>query len=96
MLNLDYITIADASDFLNISKQTMIRKESSLFSTGMKRNSNGWRFCDIYQLCEAYKIYWGDYPSWDKVASFLYDKGITSPDKVSEVLLKLKSNNKIS
>jgi len=96
MLNLDYITLTNAAYFLGISSQTIVRRESLLFKDGMKRNTNGWRYCDIYQLCEAYKTYWGDYPSWDKVASFLYDKGFTNPDKVSEVLLKLKANNKIT
>jgi hypothetical protein len=96
MFNLDYITLKSISGFLGISNQTIIRKEHVLFIDGMKRNSNGWRFCNIYQLMDAYNAYWSEIPSWDKVAAFLYDEGIKNPDRANEILLKLKLNNKIS
>jgi hypothetical protein len=96
VFDVDKILMSDISDFLNVSSQTIVRKEDELFSDSMKRNKNGYRYCDMYALCEAFNCYWGEYPSWAKVASFLYDKGLTDSIKVTEVLLKLKAQEKVS
>jgi hypothetical protein len=97
MLNfdIDFITMKQLSKFLGVSTQTIVRREDSLFKNKMKKNSNGWRYCDIYEMCEAFFIYWNSLPSWIKMASYLYDNGYKDPEKVNEILLKLRANGKI-
>ena len=91
---IKHLLVDDMAKFLSISKQVLKRNESTMFPK-MKHNANGWRYTNVYDLCEAYANYWNEKPSWDYVASWLYEWGVTLPAAANNILLRLKSHNKI-
>ena len=92
---INHLFLDDISSFIGVDQANIRRNEDILFPDGLSRNINNWRYTDIYTLCDAYYVFWNKKPTWDYVASWLFEWGIVDPSDAQEVLLKLKAHDKL-